>query len=104
MNPLLIAKNPRFIGREHEFALLTQIDRQHEASIIIAYGRRRVGKTELLEQAFRDRNILKFEGLEGKSEAAQKTHVLAELAKYCEDPYITKLQLNDWKEIFSLNK
>lgn len=102
MKPLLIAKNTRFIGREHEFALLAQIDRQHEASIIIAYGRRRVGKTELLEQAFRDRSILKFEGLEGKNENTQKAHVLTELANYCEDPYITKLQLTHWKEIFSL--
>lgn len=101
MKPLIIAKNTRFIGREHEFSLLAQIERQHEASIIIVYGRRRVGKTELLEQTFRDRNILKFEGLEGKSENAQKTHILTELAKYFEDPYIAKLQLNEWKEIFS---
>ena len=35
-----------------------------EAAIIVIYGRRRVGKTELIEQFFRQRHILKFEGLQ----------------------------------------
>jgi len=47
---------------------LVKIGNAHKASIVIVYGRRRIGKTELLEQAFRTRNILKFEGREGLNE------------------------------------
>lgn len=102
MKPKIIPENTAFVGRQDEFKQLASIASRHEASIIVTYGRRRVGKTELLEQAFRHRNILKFEGIEGQPESAQKLNVLAELAHYCEDPYIAKLQLESWKEIFSL--
>lgn len=102
MKSKVIKKNTIFIGRKHELKQLAAIAGQHEASIIVVYGRRRVGKTELLEQAFRERNILKFEGLEGQPETVQQAHVLTELAFYCEDPYIAKLQLSTWKEIFML--
>ncbi len=102
MKPKVIPENTAFIGRQDELKQLASIANRREASIIVTYGRRRVGKTELLEQAFRDRNILKFEGIEGQPESTQKVNVLAELAQYCEDPYIAKLQLESWKDIFSL--
>ncbi len=102
MKPKIIPENTTFIGRRDELAQLASIANRNEASIIVTYGRRRVGKTELLEQAFRHRNIIKFEGIEGQPEKTQKMNVLAELAQYCEDPYIAKLQLDSWKEIFSL--
>ncbi len=63
MRPLMIRPYKHFIGRTFELEKLEKIGSAHEASIIVMYGRRRVGKTELLEQAFRERNILKFEGI-----------------------------------------
>ena len=56
-----IPQNSQFIGRQHEQALLHQIADGQEASIIITHGRRRIGKTELLEQTFRTRNIHKID-------------------------------------------
>lgn len=102
MKPKVITENTNFVGRAYELKQLARIEHDNEAAIIIVYGRRRVGKTELLEQAFRNRNIIKFEGLEGQPEDAQKTHVLTELAIYCQDLYINKLQPLSWKEIFAL--
>lgn len=57
-------KNPEFVGREPYWQRLQEIDADKSASIIVVYGRRRVGKTELIEQFFRGRPMLKFEGLE----------------------------------------
>ena len=37
------------------------------------YGRRRVGKTELIEQFFRQRPILKFEGLQPDRSVIRKS-------------------------------
>lgn len=59
MKPLTVRIKKNFVGRIFEIALLKKISSTKEASIIIMYGRRRVGKTELLEQTFRTRKLLK---------------------------------------------
>jgi AAA+ ATPase superfamily predicted ATPase len=59
-----VKTNPNFVGRKREIQKLRSLDNGGEAKILVVHGRRRVGKTELIEQFFRDRNLLKFEGIE----------------------------------------
>lgn len=40
----------RFIGREQELALLERLYQSEQFEYLVLYGRRRVGKTELLKQ------------------------------------------------------
>ena len=94
--------NKNFIGREYELNELSKISKENEASIIVIYGKRRIGKTELLEQAFRKRKVLKFEGLEGLSESKQMEHVIWQLSEYSENPIYTKVKVNSWTEIFKI--
>ncbi len=54
-----------FIGREYEIKWLKKLAVEQRASIVVIYGRRRVGKTALLEHVFSKRNVLKIEGVEG---------------------------------------
>ncbi len=56
--------NPEFVGRSIELRKLAEIHHRDEACIITVSGRRRVGKTELIEQFFRSEPILKFEGIQ----------------------------------------
>jgi len=79
---------------------LNSIMSNGEPSIVVVYGRRRVGKTELVEQAFRGRNVLKLEGLEGRSEEEQMQAVLEDLAEYLEQPLVQNLNLKSWRSIF----
>jgi len=44
-----VEKNHHFVGRNYWWQRLQEIDAKNEASIIVIYGRRRVGKTELIE-------------------------------------------------------
>jgi AAA+ ATPase superfamily predicted ATPase len=97
-----ISANRQFIGRKFELSKLAQIAGANEASIVVVYGRRRAGKTELIEQAFRNRNIIKFEGIEGEPKSSQMKHVLSQLSEYTGDPLIAKLNLKSWAEIFQL--
>ena len=64
MKYLTIRENPDFVGRNRYWRQLEAIDALDEAAVIVIYGRRRVGKTELIEQFFRQRPIQKFEGLQ----------------------------------------
>ena len=65
MQAMQVIENSKFIGRTLEQEKLTQISGGNEAAIIVVYGRRRVGKTELIEQTYSKRNIIKIEGIEG---------------------------------------
>jgi AAA+ ATPase superfamily predicted ATPase len=102
MKPLKVKLKKNFIGRSAELERLHAISNARNASIIIMYGRRRIGKTELLEQAFRDRKLLKFEGIEGLSEKAQFAHGMSQLAKYTESKLLTKTVITNWREFFEL--
>ena len=64
------------IGRKKELAILANAYAGQKPELIAVFGRRRVGKTELLEQAFIERNVLKFEGIEGLREQEQMTLML----------------------------
>ena len=101
MKPTRIDKNKLFTGRESEVAKLHEIAVSNESSIIIVHGRRRVGKTELIEQTFRKRNLLKFEGVEGKSEAFQKQRFIEQLATFTQDLSIANIpSSSSWAYLF----
>jgi len=63
-----IKKNPHFVGRQNEWRRFDEIRAQKEGRLLVVYGRRRVGKTELIEQYFCHDNILKFEGCIARKE------------------------------------
>lgn len=95
-------KTHDFIGREYEIKWLKDIASSNASSIIVLYGRRRVGKTKLLEQVFRTRNILKIEGIEGLDETQQLLRAKRQLMSYIKDPLIEKVPVNNWFDFFDL--
>ncbi|MDQ2993831.1 MAG: ATP-binding protein [Pseudomonadota bacterium] len=102
MIPKLIPINTKFVGREFEISRIAKIVAAKISAIIIVYGRRRIGKTELLEQCFRERNVLKFEGKEKQSELMQMRHVLNELSKYASEPLLQMIEPKNWQEVFEI--
>lgn len=89
-----------FIGRERELTELQTLASTTEPHILVVYGRRRIGKTSLLQKAFANRNIIKFEGLEGKDQSIQRENFLEQLSRYANDPAIAKLKFTTWRDIF----
>lgn len=76
------ANRASFWGREAEVALLQQKNWRKRAELIVIYGRRRVGKTSLVEEACQNELFWKFEGLEGEPVKKQIRHFLATLSDY----------------------
>jgi AAA+ ATPase superfamily predicted ATPase len=89
-----------FIGRKDELREINQAAQAGEASILVVYGRRRVGKTEMIEHALRNRNLIKLEGVEDGSTQEQMYRVLYQLSKALNDRYIAQLRFNTWLELF----
>jgi len=90
----------RFIGREDELKTILGAAQEKQASIIVVYGRRRVGKTELIEHALSQRNLLKLEGVENGDMQAQMYRVLYQLSKVLSDAGIVHMRFNTWLELF----
>lgn len=88
-----------FIGRDFEQERIREAESSGEASILIVYGRRRIGKTELIEHTLKNRNLVKLEGVEDGNKAAQMERVLYQLSKVLNDSHISRMQFNTWLEL-----
>ena len=111
MKSYKIIKNRQFVGRNVENAKLSKIVSTNEAKIIVVYGRRRIGKTELIEQFFRKNFVWKFEGIQSKQRDRkpssaerqyQITNSLRRFARYMENPSLAKTVCTSWTEFFEI--
>lgn len=99
MKTYQVPENQNFIGREREAKQINEICTQSGSKILVVHGRRRVGKTELLEQLLRGRNLLKFEGRENKPQQEQMRFVIQQLASYAEEPLLSRIAVDDWVDV-----
>lgn len=111
LNGYAVTKNPRFVGRRAEWQRLQNIQAQDQARLIVVSGRRRIGKTELIEQFFQKETLLKFEGIELSPEDTrtnkQKTifqilQCVKRLSTYLAQPTLAKVMISTWTEFFEL--
>jgi AAA+ ATPase superfamily predicted ATPase len=97
-----VTENKAFIPRDPEKDRLKDFMALSRAAIMSVYGRRRTGKTELIEQTLKNRHLLKFEGHENQPEKEQIAQVLYQASKYFEEPYIANLNYTRWVPVLDL--
>ena len=89
-----------FVGRYDEYHHLDQLYKKKQSNLVVIYGRRRVGKSTLVEQFLQDKTALHFEGLENIRTKGQLASVASDLAKQIDDPLLPNVQFDTWNEIF----
>ncbi len=96
-----MSRPKRFIGRNHELVLFRQHLQDHSrAQLIVIYGRRRIGKSTLIQEAVKeedDRTTLFFEGIEGAGRRTQIDQLLEDLARQTGR---VRLGAKNWREVF----
>lgn len=90
------------VGRDAEIERLKQIMKSKESEFVVVYGRRRVGKTFLLNSFFKNKFAFKFTGLAQKNKAEQLKNFANTLNSYCA-PNSYGVPKN-WFEAFDLLK
>ena len=89
------------IGRNAEQAILREALQSSEAEMVAVIGRRRVGKTFLIKQAYASDVVFEITGLQNAKVAEQLEHFNATLSRYAQsDMPIEKA--NTWLEAFRL--
>ena len=91
-----------FIGRESYLQRLHALWKTGKTRAIAVYGRRRVGKTALIERFSQGKQAYLFEAVEGEDTAAQVRHFLSILAKKVDQPHLKDLNYKDWPAVFDL--
>lgn len=90
-----------FIGRKKELWLLGDMIQCGRSAIGVIYGRRRIGKSELIKKAFEKERILVFEGLENRPKQEQLDNFLFQLAFQTGKERLPH-RISSWREAFAL--
>lgn len=91
-----------FIGREKELALLNSFLDKQSASLIAIKGRRRIGKSRLIEEFAKNKTYYSFIGLapqKGVTAQQQREEFARKLEEYFG---IKGIKASDWGDLFSL--
>jgi len=89
----------RFINREKELNALNNARENNRAGFAVVYGKRRVGKTELIKQFLKRRPGVYFLS-DKRPLAAQLKEVSLLLGEYFNDPFILERGFGDWLQVF----
>jgi AAA+ ATPase superfamily predicted ATPase len=89
-----------FIGRKKELAVLEQAYHSPQSALIPVYGRRRVGKSELILKFLKDKLGLYYLGKKAPAHL-QISEFLQEAARVLEEPLLGSLPAENWSAVFS---
>jgi len=88
-----------FLGRERELTHLHERYRSESAEFIVLYGRRRIGKSELIDQFLHTTAGIHLIARE-ESKNLQLRKFSRDLGAYFQDPFLQKNGFSDWDSFF----
>lgn len=94
--------NKLFVGRQSELETLSSLSKKKVASLVVIYGRRRVGKSRLIKEFGKHCRFYSFSGLpETKQTTAQSQR--EEFARQMREQLnLPGLKAEDWGDLFTL--
>ena len=93
--------NVPFVGRKHELSRLNDIQVLGRSSVVVISGRRRIGKSRLVEEFAKDKRFLSFIGLapiDSMTAQDQRNEFSKQLAMNVGIPY---QEFTDWTDAFN---
>lgn len=90
-----------FLGRTAELALLEEKYRSPRSELVVIYGRRRIGKSRLVQHFSTRKPSLHFEALEAERTSAQVEHFVRSLRRQFQDPLLDASSIRSWDQAFT---
>ena len=91
-----------FVGRKHELKLLNDLLKKKVASLVVIRGRRRIGKSRLVQEFARDMKYYVFSGLP-PTESTTSQSQLDEFARQLSiQTGLPEIRSDDWSKLFLL--
>ena len=92
----------KFIGRKAEKEILKEALDSPEAELISVIGRRRIGKTFLVNHTFNDKIVFEMAGIKNASMEKQLKNFTAQLSQFMGELSMPMKQPEDWFDAFVL--
>lgn len=94
-------KNSPFIGRIEEMKRLENLTKKKSSSLVVVHGRRRIGKSRLIEEFGKKYRFLRFSGLPPEDKTTgqdQRNEFAKQLSRQTPVPFFTT---TDWSDLFA---
>ena len=88
----------KLIARNREIEELGRLYKSKRSEFVIVYGRRRIGKTFLVNQVFQERFTFTYVGARKQPQRVQLQRFARQLQDFSGSPYCPTL--NSWEEAF----
>jgi len=89
----------QFVDRRDEVELLEDTYRQNKSSLIIIYGRRRIGKTELVKQFIKNKKHIYFLA-DTRTDRDNIKEMQKAFSSYTQNSLFEMVEFTDWIELF----
>lgn len=97
-----MTKKALFIGREEELKELTLISTKKSASLVVINGRRRIGKSRLVREFAKNRNLYTFTGIPITKETTAQSQ-REEFARQLNENFsLPGLKADNWGDLFTI--
>jgi predicted AAA+ superfamily ATPase len=90
-----------FVGRKQELELLTDLRKKNSASLVVIYGRRRIGKSRLAEEFGRHSKFYSFEGLYPEQGTTDRDQLNAFYERFLSYFSSKQAPFTDWLQAFN---
>jgi len=99
---LNMINNDFFIGRHSELSELQELLDRRTTSLVVVKGRRRIGKSRLIDEFGKDHDYYAFSGLLPTKKTTAQTQRDEFMRQFCEQTGFPEVTTNDWGKIFHL--
>ena len=94
--------NLPFVGRPYEIERLNDLLKKKTASLVVIKGRRRIGKSRLVEEFARNKAFYSFSGLAPSPETTAESQRDEFARQFGEQFKLPGIRANDWGDLFAL--
>ncbi|MBS0654403.1 MAG: ATP-binding protein [Verrucomicrobia bacterium] len=91
----------KFIGRERELSLLRGLTQKKSASLVVIKGRRRIGKSRLIQEFGKEFKTCTFTGLPPTEQSTNQSQLDEFSRQLSENFSLPRMQFADWGDLFS---
>ncbi|MBR0503207.1 MAG: AAA family ATPase [Paludibacteraceae bacterium] len=88
------------VGRKDEIAQIEQCYKSQQSEFVVVYGRRRIGKTYLVNKTFKDRFAFRYVGGHNLTESEQLRNFALALKEYSKTTYLSPI--SSWIDAFEM--
>lgn len=95
-------KNLAFIGRKKELQALKKLEKKNSASLIVIHGRRRIGKSRLVEEFAKNKIFYQFSGIPPTKQTTNQTQLDEFARQFNVQTGLPEVKVDDWSKLFLL--